>query len=484
MAIEGITSYYEQNKTRYYVLTEEQCEAIILTAMTIAEKTGNEVKHPKALALFKEAGCSVEGTRVKIPAEIIKKAIKGAPSKFFLHDRHGNEKLCVGGTNTYYGLGPTNPFYNDFETGQRRDAKKNDVKRTALVADALPNIDFVMSLAGIRDCNANIADVCEMHEMLQNTTKPIVGWGVDVNGCKDIVDMCSAVAGSLEKLQEKPFLAMYVGDPITPLIHPADALDKLFFCVEHKIPAIYASGIQLGTVAPVTIAGGIALGLAENFVGLVLSQLIREGAVFVGSVVTLTVDMLTTHSAYGSPEFCLGHSACTDIYHYLDLPLWSTACATDSKVVDEQAAIESSMSALSVGLSGANLVHDCGFMEGAMSASLEQVVMCDEIIGFARKIVRGFEVNHETLALDIIEQVGPGGQFITHDHTFKHFRKELWVPSLIDRNRYQIWEQNKTTMGQRIREKTERLLKEHKPEPLSPEVIEQIDNILRKAQQR
>lgn len=484
MAIEGIKSYYEENKTRYYVATEEQCEKIIMGALTILEKTGMVFKHPRAVEILKNGGCKADGERVWFPPEVVKKAISTAPKEVVLYDRFGNEAIRAGGTANYYGMGPTNPCFNDFETGERRPVLKSDVARSAKVGDALPNIDFIMSLAGITDCNPKIADVCEMHEMLQNTTKPIVGWGVDVHGVKDELEMCAAVAGGWDKLLEKPFIAMYAGDPVTPLTIPVDAFEKLEYCAQKGIAIIWPSGAQLGSTAPVTIAGAITLGLAENLAALVLSQLINEDTPFVGGVVILTVDMITTMSAYGSPEHCLGESIIADIYHYLNLPLWGTGGVTDSKVVDEQAAIETSMQVLSTALSGCNLVHDVGFMDSAISGSLEQIVLSDEIIGYARRIVRGVEINDNTLALDVIDEVGPAGEFLTHVHTFKNFKNELWMPTLIDRSPYQKWEVEKKDMNARIREKTVKILEEHQVPALPAHVVKELDDILAFAKKR
>lgn len=484
MAIEGIKSHYEQNKTRYHVATEDDCEKIILGALKILEKTGMVFKHPRALEVLKKSGCDVKGDRAWFPPDVVKKAIRTAPEEVVLYDRFGSEAIRAGGTRNYYGLGPTNPFFNDLVTGERRPVLKSDVADTAIVGDALPNIDFIMSLAGITDCNPRIADVCEMHEMLQNTTKPIIGWGVDVHGVKDELEMCAAVAGGWDKLIEKPFVAIYAGDPITPLILPEDAYEKLEFCAQKGIAVIWPSGAQLGSVAPVTIAGAIALGLAENLASLVLTQSINEGTPFVGGVVVLTVDMSTTMSAYGSPEHCLGESIISDVYHYLNLPLWGTAGVTDSKVVDEQAAIETSMAVLVTALSGTNLVHDVGFMDSAISGSLEQIVLSDEVIGYAKRISRGFEVDENTLALNVIDEVGPGGEFLTHQHTFDNFKSELWVPTLIDRNPYQVWNVDKKDMGARIKDKTKMILKEHRVAALPQSAKDKIDSILESAKIR
>lgn len=484
MAIEGVTSHYNENRTRYYVATEEQCELIINGAFEVLEEVGIHINSDEACDILANAGCKVEDKRVWIPRELVKKAIKTAPSHIQIYNRFGEPAMDVGGTNTYFGNGPTNPMYNDFETNARREARKSDVALTARLSDACENIDFVMSLAGIRDWNPLIADVCEMHEMLQNTTKPIVCWGVDVEGLEEQFEMLAAVKGGWDKFLEKPMALCYAGDPVTPLNIPNDAARKHIYCAKRGIPIIWPSGPQLGAVSPVTIAGSETLTLAENFAGLVLSQTINPGVGYLGAMVMLTFDMSTNQAAYGTPEHCLGESLAADIYHYLDLPLWETGCATDSKIVDEQAALEAAFQSLSDILSGGNLVHDVGFMDSAMTSHLDMVTLSDEIIGYARRIGRGVEITPETLALDVIKEVGPCGEFITHEHTFLNFRKEVWIPKIIDHRRYDVWAQDPSDMRTRVHERTKKLLAEHKVPELPKDVVDQLDAILAKAQKR
>ncbi|MGN0962965.1 MAG: trimethylamine methyltransferase family protein [Clostridia bacterium] len=479
MSIQGITSAWQKNQTKYHAVTEQECEQLIEGSFRVMEEVGLQVLNEKARNRLADAGCTVEGDIVKIPASLVKEAIASAPAEMVLYDREGNEVIRAGGTNVYFGNGPTNPSYNDFETGERRPALRADAARNALVTDACPNVDFVMGLAQISDCDQRIADVVELRELLANTVKPIVAWGNSPENFKAEVEMAAAVAGGMEKLQEKPFIAIFPGCPITPLVINEELCDKLEYGIEAGLPIIWPTGPQLGSTAPVSVAGSITLGLAEVFCGLVLSQLMKKGSAFVGGVVVVNVDMATSQTGYGSPEHCLGESIIADIFHYLDLPMFQTAGVTDSKLVDEQSAIEVSMAVLSNVLSGGHMVHDVGFMDAAMSASLEQVVMCDEIIGYARRIGRGIDINDETLAFDAIKEVGPGGNFLTHEHTFMNLRKELWFPTLLDHRSYQSWLTDPSDMRTRVKRKTADILKNHEPKALSDEVLAKLDAILK-----
>jgi len=478
-------SNYTDNKTlQFKILSVEQIKKIVNNSLRVLEMTGVDVQSEEALSLLNNAGCSVDGTRVKIPSKLIEKALSTAPSKIVLSDRNGNNKLFLEGNNSYFGPGPTCPNFNDPETGKRRNTLTQDVVNTAIVADALPNIDFVMSLSMISDCTSTLADVYETRAMLENTTKPIVGWTFDVEGLAEIIDMCSAVAGGLEELQKNPFFALYC-EPTSPFTHTKEAVEKLLYLAERNIPVVYAPGMVLGGTAPITIAGALSEGVVDALVGLLLSQLKREGAPYIAAAPGGPLDMRTMQHCYGAPEWILVHAASADIFHYLSLPIWSAAGATDSKIVDEQAAIEAALQIYTAASGGANLIHDVGFTDLGLTGSLEQLVMGDEIIGMVRRLVRGVEVDEEHLAYDVMSEVGPGGSFLGQEHTFKHFRTEMWKPTLLDRQGYAGWEADgKKSMNDRISEKVKLILKEHKPEPLPEEVIKKLDAIIASAEQR
>lgn len=195
--------------------------------------------------------------------------------------------------------------------------------------------------------------------------------------------------------------------------------------------------------------------------------------------------MKTMQHSYGAPEWSLQHAASTDIFHYLNIPIWSAAGASDSKVVDQQAALESTLQITASALSGAHLIHDVGFIDLGMTGSLDQLVMCDEIIGMVRRFINGVDVDEGRLAVDVISAVGPGGQFMGEEHTFRYFKNELWNPTLLDRQAYADWKsQGGKEMGVRIAEKVQKILNEHKPEPLSEEVVRKLDEIVERAEQR
>ncbi|MDO4541835.1 MAG: trimethylamine methyltransferase family protein [Bacillota bacterium] len=466
---------------QYKVLEEKDILAILEASYAVMTEVGMDIHNERALSILKEAGCKVDGVRVRIDKEMVDKARETAPHTVNVYDRNGRLAMELGSRNCYFGPGPTCPNFFDPYTGQRRPAVKEDAAAAALVSDALENIDYAMSLCVIGDQTKILADVHEIHAMVQNTTKPLVSWAFNRENLQYMIDMCAEVAGSKETLAQKPFLVVY-SEPTTPLSHTKEALDKVMLLNENSIPCIYTPGMIMGGTAPVTIAGALTVGLADTLTGLVISQLLSPGAPMICGAAGGPMDMKTMQHCYGAPEWMLLHGASAEIFHYLELPVFHAAGVSDSKTVDAQAAIEATMQIVNALGTGGNLVHDVGFMDLGMTGSLEQLVMCDEVIAMAKRLFKGIEVNPEQLGAEVIKKVGPGGNFLSEEHTAAHF-KETWSPTLIDRYGYSSWEAaGSKDMTQRTREKMLTILKEHEPAPLSPAAQEGIDAILAKAE--
>jgi trimethylamine---corrinoid protein Co-methyltransferase len=290
--------------------------------------------------------------------------------------------------------------------------------------------------------------------------------------------MAAAVRGSREALAENPFVVCYP-EPISPLKHPTDAVEKLLVAAEYGVPIVYTPCPMGGATAPATIAGLLVQANAETLSGLVIAQLKRPGIGFItGGVITI-MDMRTSLITYGAPEMDLVLCGFTDMAHHYGIPIFGTAGCSDAKKVDQQAALESAISIFTSLLSGANLIHDVGYLESGLSFSFNQMVLGDEVIGMARRVGRGIEVNARTLAIDVIDRVGPGGQFLTDDHTLENFRGEYWRPSLMDRRHYEGWSgAGGKTMGERIKDRIRHLTQTHQVEPLPVAVREKIRSIL------
>jgi trimethylamine--corrinoid protein Co-methyltransferase len=281
-----------------------------------------------------------------------------------------------------------------------------------------------------------------------------------------------------------PTLCLYA-EPISPLNHSQEAIEKLLVAAENRIPVVYTPCPIAGATTPMTLAGALVISVADHLSGLVAAQFHAPGAPVIMGGVLSTMDMQTSIYTYGSPEFCLLEAALTDLSHFYKIPMFGTAGCSDSKIFDEQAAAEAMMSIMGAALSGANLVHDVGFLENGLIGSFELLVASDEFIGRAKHIVKGIEVSTETLALDVIDKVGPGGNFVAEEHTHKHFREVEWFHDLTDRNNYANWKLNGSkTMGQRANEYVKEILSSHTVEPLSDEVERTIEKVFQKYDQK
>jgi len=468
----------ENAATRFRVLSDDQIEEIFLAAQELLEDPGTRIHHARALRLLEEAGAKVEGQLARIPSGLVKEMLASVPPRVALGDRDGHRSMMLEDHRIYFGTGSDCPFIVDAVTGERRRWTKKDIADAARVVDACPHLDFHMSLGLTSDVPTYSYDRHQAAAMLRNTLKPLVLTAMSREGLSDILEMYYLVRGGRDAFEVNPGFVIYL-EPTTPLLHGRAAVDKLIFSAERRIPAIYTPCPIAGATAPVTMAGALALAVAEFLGGMVIAQLVRRGAPLIMGGVISSMDMHSTILTYGSPELHLMSAALTDIAHKLQIPMFSTAGCSDSKCLDEQAAVEAALSIMAAGLSGANLIHDVGFLESALIGSHEMVVFSDEVIGMVKRFLAGVRVNEATLALDVIREVGPGGNFLDHEHTARNMRSELWFPRLMDRAKWDEWRASGAkTMGDRVRERTQEILETHEVPPLPDRVDAEIERIL------
>jgi trimethylamine--corrinoid protein Co-methyltransferase len=469
---------------QFRVLTEPQIEALYRATLECLERTGTHVLNPEARDVLAGAGARVDGVRVRIPPAIIEEAVAAAPSAFTLWGRDGQRRWEVGPGSNLFGPGPTCTYFVDPETGQRRKTRRGDPGLAARVSDALKHIDYVMSLGLIDDVMPALAPVYEFAEMVANTTKPVLPWGYSTQNVADIYQIALAVAGDEEMLRRQPFLAFFATFQ-SPLVQTNEDLANAFYAAERGIPVVFIGGGAAGSSSPITGAGTLVITLAGALTSLAVTQLKVPGAAVCIGGVPEAMDLRTSRPAYGSPEMSLYSAAMSEVARYLGLPFMGTAGASEAKVLDLQAAVESTMQVVLSALSGATLVHDVGFLDCADIGSLEMLVMTDEIISMTRRVMRGVEVSDETLMLDLIDQVGPGGQFLSAKQTARRCRTEIWNPTLMDRNAWVTWEAaGSRTMQDRIKSRLREILATHQPPPLPEGVAERIDAILAEAEAR
>lgn len=470
--------------TQFRVLSQDQIERIFLGALELLEGTGARIFCAEARGILSAAGASVDGEMARLPAGLVKEMLASVPPRIVVGDRNGERRLILESHRIHYGTGSDCPFIIDADTGMRRSFVKRDTEDAARVVDACPNLDFHMSLGLTSDVPGYSYDRHQAAAMLRHTVKPLVLTAMSRDGLADILEMYYLLRGGREAFELNPGFIVYI-EPTTPLLHSKAAMEKLLFAADRRIPAIYTPCPIGGATSPVTLAGTLAVTVAEFLTGMVISQLQRRGAPLIMGGVTSVLDMKTAVFTYGSPELHLMSAALTDIAHWLGIPMFSTAGCSDSKTLDEQAAIEAALGIMAAGLSGANLIHDVGFLESALIGSHEMIVLSNEIIGMVKHFLGGVRVDDDALALDVVREVGPGGSFIAHEHTAQNMRRELWFPQLMDRERYSAWESSGSrTLGDRVRARVQEILAAHQPQELDRAVSAGIDDILARVDER
>jgi len=445
-------------------------------SLEILERVGVLLQEPRAVELLRRAGAKIAADgRVHIPPKRVEWALSAAPKRILLHDREGRPALPLERGRVFFGPGSDCLYILDHRSGERRPATLRDVKEAAGLADGLPNVDFLMSAFLPSDVAPERANQAQMLAMLEHSAKPILFVTNDFKACRDVVRAAEAVAGGAGALARRPFCGCYI-NVTAPLRHNAESLQKLLFLAGKGLPTTYTPMVLRGASGPVTGAGATALANAGELVGLVLAQLAREGAPVIHSGGYGDVfDMRTMVGAYAGPESYGSRSAMAA--HY-GLPSFGLGGASDSKLPDEQAAAEAALTLLAESLAGVNLVHDLGYLESGKCGSLQMLAVCDELAGWVRRFQRGIEVNEETLALATIEELGPEGDFLSSEHTVRHFR-ENWMPALFDRRHFEGWAAaGARSLGERARERVEQLLAAHRPAPLSAETRRSIEAIL------
>ena len=459
------------------VFTQDQIWEVKQAAFDVVEKVGFKCHHKGAGKLLAEAGAIVRDGRIRIPRYIVEGCVATAPKGWTIYDRRGKRAMEVEGRKSYYGTSTASPNVKDPFTGEFRPTQLSDIVMGAKVADACEHIDFVMPMGSSQDVAVSTADVNEFPAVVANTIKPMVFIGYSPLGFEYVYEMAAVVAGGMENLQEKPFIIAYP-EAIAPLTFPDEIIDRIFISADRNLPQLPGSTVQLGATGPVTLAGMIVQITAESLIHITIAQLRRTGCPVAMSGNVGVLNMSSALMTMGVPENSLGLAAQAEVAQSFGLPTWGLAGATDSKCLDAQAGLESTFSILSQGLAGLNLIHDVGYMAAGMACSVEQLVMGNEIIGMTKRFIRGITVNRETLAREVIENVGPGGHFLQQKHTLDHFRNELCQVNLLDQKPIVSWQSlGKKTMEDRVREKVKDIMEKHVPEPLDDKVMAELDRL-------
>ncbi len=469
-------NYVHYGSPQFRLLSDSQLEELHLATLQILGQTGISFANcQQALDILQEAGADVSNPdRVKIPSHLVEQALRTAPKMITLYTRDGQPAMVLNGmTGSHFGGTAIGPHYLDPYTKKSRLTYAQDIADAARVVDALPNLEWIINCGIQRTVPDSIAEVVSLLQVILNTSKPVAVAINDVSGFREMVELCSVVAGGEERLRKKPFL-VGSSEPVSPLTQEKEAVEVSLICAEKGIPNFVYSMPLAGATTPATWPGVLVIPAAEFLSQLVVIQLKYPGAPVIFGSMPNIMDMKTTIYPYGAPELSLLVAALTKLSHYYKLPILGTAGCTDADMIGAQAAAEATYGILMSALSGADFVHDVGVMYHATMMSPELMVFGNEVIDMVKVSMGGIEINQDTLPLDLIEKKGPRANYISEKHTLKHFRK-FWAPTLFDRSVTRG--ENTRNCEERVNETTIRLMETHQPRPLPEDVVKELRKI-------
>ena len=425
----------------YRPLSDAQVRKIADEAFRVLEKGGMLVYSRTAREALRKAGAPVDESSklVRFPRGLVEDAIASNPSSITLHGRKPGREAVLEKNRVHYGTGGTAIYVLDPDTGERRPSTIEDVILNARMVERLENIHvFTINVFPNEIEHQDQIDVNRFFHALDNTGKHVMGGMYSFAGCRRAVEMAEQIAGSAEQLRQRPFVSY-----ITLIISPFKIDDQYgeitCYLAQKGLPVVVPTEPICGTTAPVTLAGNLLTHIAETLGGVTLVQCVRKGAPAIcGSVGSIT-NLQTMDHVGGAIERAMINAAVSQLAQYFEIPLYSTGGTTDAIELDVQAAYETAMSSLLVAMSGANYIHDiAGLMEADLTVCYRKLVMDNEILGMCQRVLRGIEVNDETLAADLLIRRGPGSQFVDADHTIRHMRDEFFMPAISSREKREL----------------------------------------------
>lgn len=472
MAVKGLLG--EQFKP----LSEEQISRIHHTALRILEEIGVKVELEEAIQVYRKGGGKIDGNIVRIPFSAVEQALALVPHRFLMAGRDEQNDLILEGKRVYLGTGGAALEVLDLETGEARPGTLQDIAQIATLVDALENVHFYLRPCIPQDIPKEVMDINQFYASLSHTTKHIMGAAQSVHTARDVIEMAGIVAGGKESLVERPIISFVTSWMISPLQCATETTRVLLEIVRNRIPVALSSAPMAGSTSPVTLAGTMAQVHAEQLSGIVLTQLASPGSPVLYGAIPSMADLRTMAYVGGGIEFGLMNAAISQMAQSIGVPNYNSAALTDSKIPDIQAGYEKAYSICLCAMAGSNYIHHAaGMLESMRAVAYEQFVIDNEIIGMALRLLKGIQVDDETLGLEAIREVGPAGNFLACMHTVKFMRQEYFLQTLADRQTREAWETSGALDGRtRARHRAKEILRTHSPEAIDNTIAREIRN--------
>ena len=470
------------SKPRISFLSQDELEAIHNASLRVLENTGVKVESKKALDILKQAGAKVdyEKNHATIPGDLVKEALSRVPKTITYAARNPKYDFVLDKREPHFCAIGGPPFILDGETGERRYSTSEDIARCSVIADYLDHVHLIWPLGAGMDVPAPMRYIVDMYTGLRNSEKHFEGDATNAREAQYQIEIAAAIVGGREELRKRPIFS-HVICIISPLRYDKGMTEASIEYAEAGIPVAIMPMPAMGETSPATLSGTIVVNNAEFLGGLVIQEFASSGAPVVYAPAVGAVDF-RAGSGISSPEGSLMHLGISQLTHYYDLPSEIPASGSLSKLLDTQAGYGGAISLIAHILNAPDIVLGMGALDGARLTSPEGMVIENEIIDYALRFVQGLEVNDETLAVDAINEVGPGGIFLGEKHTLKHFR-ERWMSRLSDIDSFETWQKKGSrSIDEVAREKVKEILATHKVEPIPEDVEKEISWILKRAE--
>lgn len=466
---------------RLNLLSKDELYNIHNATLEILENLGLMIPSERTLNILETAGASVnyKKNNATIPSNIVEEAIKKAPKTIRYGARNPKYDILLEKKETYFTTDGSGTYIRDFETGERRSSTAEDLAKWAILADYLHMIHVFWPSVTPTDVPEPLQEINTWIIALSNTEKHVEGGANNASEARFSIEIAAAIVGGKEELRKRPIISA-VQCPISPLRFDSGLIEANIEYAKAGVPVVPLTMPLSGETAPVTLAGTLAVTNAEVLGSLVISQFVSPGSPILYGACPSNIDFRTGLFVC-SPESGLLNVALAQLAHYYDLPSEICGGCSDSKVPDAQAAYERTLTLLPAILAGPDIVCGMGGLEAAKTMAPELLIIDNEILEGILRLVRGFEVSDDTLALDIIRKVGSGGHYLAQRHTLNRFMKEHWIPKISDRRTYDTWKkEGGKGIHEVAREKANEILATHKPEPIPKDVQKEISQILKR----
>lgn len=467
-------------RLRLAVLSSEEVELIHRATLDVIETVGVRFPSARALRIWQEHGADVDwqSSVVKAPARLIEQALRQAPPTFALAARDPSQDLVLDGNHVFVGTDGCGVEIIDVQSNKRRVSCLQDVGDIARVADFTEQVAFQWVAVSAQDCPPETRGLRELRAIWENSTKHAQTESiVSEREARAAIEMATALAGSSNALRRRPLLSI-MQCTTSPLGQDPGSLDAALVGAEAGLPVGFMTMASCLTTGPATLAGTLVVGNAEVISALALMQLAYPGTPVFYSAAQTASDPRSGAYTGGGPEDFLFGAATNLLADLYDVPLSMGSFATGAKEPNWQAGIENSLSTLAAAAVMSDMLLGVGLLNGSRIWSFEQMLLDCEIFDIVHRMMQGIRVNEETLALDVIREVGPRGNYLAHRHTRDNVRN-IWVPHYMDRRPYGTWEAKGDDARAWARHRAREILAEHRPDPLDCSLLVELERIIK-----